>query len=88
MADITINDLDMSQELDKKAMSNILGGWVSFTSSSVLYEAQVSQEILGIFIDLENGTMSQRYRDVYYRVIRGERVYSQALPGATPTPTA
>ncbi len=63
---IVIDDLEISQELDRAAMANLWGG--QLPNEAVLGEWFIRKEGMGTFI--VGDQLMHRYRDVFIRVIQ------------------
>ncbi len=85
MANIIIRDLEVNKKLDKKALSNIIGGQED--SGSLLYTMTGRTECLGTFLNDQN-EMVQKYRCYYYRIyeVWEEREQSFCGPVSNVTP--
>lgn len=66
MTNILIKDLEVSEELDKKAMANIFGGndWIC----TPIWSGKISEECVGTVI--EDGEIKRKIIDTYERIDR------------------
>ncbi len=85
MANILIWDLEMNKELDKSALSNIVGGQED--CGYLLYTMTGRTECLGTFLNANN-EMVQKYRCFYYSIYEYsvEREQSFCGPVSNVTP--
>ncbi|QTA80598.1 Uncharacterized protein dnl_29070 [Desulfonema limicola] len=83
MANIVIRDLEMNKELDKKAMSGIVGG-VDLVNTQIICDTKISSVGIGTFVKPDTGEVIHRYKDCYYRLIKGEtKVYDRSFISTT-----